>query len=169
MTFADMVKSICKDLADFLIAKNKSYGDSALSPVSIFAPGKPGDLIRVRIDDKLSRIKNSPTAFGEDAPKDLAGYLVLFAIALEKWETEISTAQKIVKMCSQIETLACAGFMSSDVSIFSTPLERAKVAMDSTLGCARYRGDLLVCDDALGIAAVVVRLMAVQSMAEAKA
>jgi len=41
-------------------------------------------LIRVRIDDKLNRIRNQPEAFGEDVVLDLIGYLVLYRIATTK-------------------------------------------------------------------------------------
>jgi len=66
-----------------LVAKNAAYGDSALSPLGIFSRGRASDLIRVRIDDKLARIRNNPEAFGEDPVLDLIGYLVLFTLAVE--------------------------------------------------------------------------------------
>lgn len=37
----------------------------------------------MRIDDKLTRIRNNPEAFGEDPVLDLIGYLVLFTLAVE--------------------------------------------------------------------------------------
>ncbi len=82
-TTADRIKAKCDQVAALLIEKNKSYGDSALHPVGIFGQGKASDLIRVRIDDKLSRIQNSPEAFGEDPVMDLLGYLVLLSLAIE--------------------------------------------------------------------------------------
>ena len=82
-TSADRIRTKCAELAKFLVAKNKSYGDSALKPVGIFARGRASDLIRVRLDDKLNRIRNAPGAFGEDVVKDLLGYLVLYQLALE--------------------------------------------------------------------------------------
>jgi len=66
-----------------LVAKNRAYGNSALEPVRVFAQGDPEELIRVRLDDKLSRIRNNPAAFGEDPVLDLVGYLVLLLIARE--------------------------------------------------------------------------------------
>lgn len=71
----------CAEIRDMLLEKNRAYGDSALKPCGTFAHGKASDLIRVRIDDKLSRIKNG--AKGEDAEMDLMGYLVLLALAKE--------------------------------------------------------------------------------------
>lgn len=77
------IKEKCSELAAMLLAKNKSYGDSALHPVGIFAKGCASDLLHVRIDDKLNRIQNAPDAFGEDVVQDLLGYLVLLQLARE--------------------------------------------------------------------------------------
>ena len=84
--FAGSVRRILKEVGDLLIAKNKAYGDSALNPVGIFAKGNAEELIRVRIDDKLSRIANNPDAFGEDPIDDLQGYLVLLKLARRGWK-----------------------------------------------------------------------------------
>lgn len=82
-TTTDRIRQKCTALADLLVAKNEAYGDSALSPLAVFGRGKASDLIRTRIDDKLSRIRNAPDAFGEDPIRDLLGYLILLQIALE--------------------------------------------------------------------------------------
>jgi hypothetical protein len=87
VTTADRIRAKCAEIAEFLVEKNRAYGDSALRPVAIFARGEPEDLIRVRIDDKLNRIRNAPDAFGEDPVRDLIGYLVLFEIAREDRST----------------------------------------------------------------------------------
>lgn len=83
MTTSDRIRAACDRLADMLISKNAAYGDSALHPLAVFGRGKASDLIRVRIDDKLSRIRNNPEAFGEDPILDLLGYLILLQLALE--------------------------------------------------------------------------------------
>lgn len=59
--------------------KNKRYGDAAISPINIFSQTKPGDQIRSRIDDKLSRIKNSKELKKNDL-SDLFGYIALLLI-----------------------------------------------------------------------------------------
>lgn len=65
-----------------LLKKNNAYGDSALSPLSIFSSASAEDGIRQRIDDKLKRIKNVGLSDEtEDTLLDLAGYLVLLMIA----------------------------------------------------------------------------------------
>ncbi|MCY3024479.1 MAG: hypothetical protein NTW87_36350 [Planctomycetota bacterium] len=80
---ATHIRATCCEIGEFLIAKSRSCGDSALNPVRIFARGDAVELLRVRIDDKLSRIRNAPDAYGEDAVMDLLGYLVLLRIATE--------------------------------------------------------------------------------------
>jgi hypothetical protein len=77
------IRAKCHEIAEFLIGKNKSYGDSALHPISIFAQGDAIENLSARIDDKLARIRNCPGAYGEDVLKDLTGYLVLLQLALE--------------------------------------------------------------------------------------
>jgi len=55
------IKDICSNLADFLIEKNRCYGNSALQGMGIFHQPEDGigaSSIAVRLDDKLARIKN---------------------------------------------------------------------------------------------------------------
>ena len=80
---AARIRTKCAEMARFLIRKNESYGDSALHPVGIFGQGDAEALIRARLDDKLSRIRNAPDAFGEDAIMDMCGYLILLMLARE--------------------------------------------------------------------------------------
>ena len=65
-----------------LIRKNKKYGNSALEPIRIFSNANPVEQLKIRIDDKLSRVSQG---FGEDPDEDtlldLMGYLVLLRIA----------------------------------------------------------------------------------------
>ncbi len=79
--FQVQVEETLAKIGSMLVAKNAAYGDSALNPTGIFSKGDAEQLIRVRIDDKLNRIKNAPDAFGEDPIDDLLGYLVLLKIA----------------------------------------------------------------------------------------
>lgn len=79
-TFADKVQAECDAIADMLIEKNAAYGNSALDPVRIFSKADIAEQIRVRIDDKISRLQRGSTA-GEDTVRDLIGYLILLRIA----------------------------------------------------------------------------------------
>jgi len=74
---------ICDDIKDMLLKKNSDYGNSALQPVRIFSKTDSVEQIRVRIDDKLSRIANHNEKHfdDEDTVKDLIGYLILLLIA----------------------------------------------------------------------------------------
>jgi hypothetical protein len=67
-----------------LIEKNIAYGDSALDPVRIFSKADPAEQLRVRIDDKLSRLMKGTEYVGDNDIDDLIGYLVLLKIAKEK-------------------------------------------------------------------------------------
>ena len=77
-------KEVGKEVIDLLLAKNKQQGDSALSPLGIFAKGSAEDLIRIRIDDKLNRLLQGDESIerDEDVILDLIGYLVLLLIAV---------------------------------------------------------------------------------------
>lgn len=70
-------------IGDLLIRKNAAYGDSALCPVRIFSKADTLEQIRVRIDDKLSRLARGSAA-GEDVEEDLLGYLILLRVARKR-------------------------------------------------------------------------------------
>lgn len=79
--FEKAVKSVCNNVAEMLIKKNKSYGNSALEPINCFYKGDSCTSIKVRIDDKLSRIMRGNEFQGDDTVLDLLGYLVLLIIS----------------------------------------------------------------------------------------
>jgi hypothetical protein len=68
-------------VADTLLEKNAAYGNSAGNPMRVFSNSDRVEQLRVRIDDKLSRIYRGEeahkTAVPEDTIKDLVGYLAL--------------------------------------------------------------------------------------------
>lgn len=67
-------------VAETLTAKNAQYGDSAANPLRVFSRAPVDEQLRVRIDDKLSRlVRGAGTADGEDTLLDLVGYLALLA------------------------------------------------------------------------------------------
>lgn len=78
--FALRVRNELSSIADLLIEKNRKYGDSALSPVRTFSKADTVEQIKVRIDDKLSRIQRG-VGDDEDTVTDLIGYLVLLRLA----------------------------------------------------------------------------------------
>lgn len=66
-------KEITDSLSSLLEYKNQKYGNSALEPLNVFE-GKCK--VGQRLDDKLSRVKNSSTLRKNDVA-DLIGYLIL--------------------------------------------------------------------------------------------
>ena len=86
--FGIKVDKILHELSELLKRKNKAYGNSALEPLRVFSQSSDIEQINVRIDDKLSRIKNQST--DEDAEWDLMGYLVLKRIVLQAGDTEVT-------------------------------------------------------------------------------
>lgn len=80
----DAIIAKCDEVKAMLLKKNEAYGDSAFNPKRTFSDiDDPLALIKVRMDDKLSRIQNArDTGFkdDEDAYMDLLGYLILFLI-----------------------------------------------------------------------------------------
>jgi hypothetical protein len=79
-TFESRVCTVLDGIRDMLVSKNAVYGDSALNPVRVFSKAGAVEQIRVRIDDKISRLQRGSDA-GEDTVLDLIGYLVLLRIA----------------------------------------------------------------------------------------
>lgn len=81
----ELIVEECDAVKDLLIQKNRDYGDSALQPNGVFSDADPVEGIRLRIDDKLKRIKNmrdrSMHDTTEDTVQDLIGYLILLRVA----------------------------------------------------------------------------------------
>ena len=75
------IATICDEIKELLLEKNRKYGDSALNPVRVFSHSDNQEQIRVRIDDKLSRLRNQQQDEDEDVVNDLIGYLVLLKVA----------------------------------------------------------------------------------------
>jgi len=79
--FAQEVDGLLKEIGDLLKRKNAAYGNSALDPIRCFSKVPPSEQLRVRIDDKLSRLMRGKASDDEDTVLDLIGYLVLLRIA----------------------------------------------------------------------------------------
>ena len=75
------ILNACLEVAQMLIEKNISYGNSALNPIRIFSTADSTEQLKVRIDDKLNRVKNNQGFAGDNDIDDLIGYLLLYKIA----------------------------------------------------------------------------------------
>lgn len=74
---------VLNEVRQMLVQKNEAYGDAALNPVRIFSKADPLEQLKVRIDDKLSRLARGENA-GEDVVHDLLGYLVMYRIQMNR-------------------------------------------------------------------------------------
>ena len=72
-----IIERVCEEIKAMLIMKNRSYGNSAAEPVNIFSRTNPLEQIRIRIDDKLKRIRDGHEYGTDDTKLDLIGYLIL--------------------------------------------------------------------------------------------
>jgi len=85
----DDIRAECLALAEFLCAKNRSYGNSVGAPIGIFAKrADPLLAMDVRIDDKLNRLARGSEFPGDDSVLDLIGYLVLRRVVARKQEEQ---------------------------------------------------------------------------------
>ena len=102
MTMNEMelkISTVCDDIKELLIHKNRKYGNSALQPNRIFSKSSATEQLLVRIDDKLNRIMKGAglLANDEDVVNDLIGYLVLLKISMasDKNHEILDTARAI--------------------------------------------------------------------------
>ena len=85
------IVEVCDGIKNMLLEKNRKYGDSALSPVRVFSHADPAEAIRVRIDDKLSRLCHEQADEDEDVINDLIGYLILLKVLYLREDAEAHT------------------------------------------------------------------------------
>jgi hypothetical protein len=96
--------TVCDELKELLLQKNKRYGDSALSPIRVFSKSDNLEQIRVRLDDKLSRLRNAQDDEDEDVVTDLIGYLVLYKVALARDKQEQASLEQMYGVhCQEAE------------------------------------------------------------------
>lgn len=84
-TTKNKITKICDNIKDLLHYKNHKYGDSALNPINTFSKLNGEEAIKIRLDDKISRIQNS-TELRKNDVVDIIGYLILLCIS-KGWNT----------------------------------------------------------------------------------
>lgn len=76
-----LIAEECDSIKNLLLEKNKAYGNSAVDPVKIFSKLSNEEQIKVRIDDKISRIsRGQQSSIQEDTEQDLIGYFILLRV-----------------------------------------------------------------------------------------
>lgn len=80
-SFEQNVHRILNGVAETVVQKNVSYGDSALNPIRVFSKSGRMEQLFVRLDDKLSRVQRGSEYPGDDTLRDIIGYCTLILIA----------------------------------------------------------------------------------------
>ena len=83
------ISYICDSMKDLLLYKNKKYGDSALNPNNVFYKGDSTNSIKIRLDDKIGRIKNCDETRVNDVA-DIIGYCVLLLVSMNTSSEDIA-------------------------------------------------------------------------------
>lgn len=83
------IVEICDSMKDLLLYKNEKYGDSALNPSNIFYHGDATNSIKIRLDDKIGRVRNCEETRVNDVC-DIIGYCVLLLASMDVSEHEIN-------------------------------------------------------------------------------
>ena len=87
-SFRIKIAKIVVKVVNLLVEKNEQYGDSAFDPMRFFSDLGPDAGLRVRIDDKLSRLLRGNDSIESDIDviEDLIGYFVLLRLTMEDKE-----------------------------------------------------------------------------------
>ena len=86
-SFRLKIGKIVVKVINLLAEKNEQYGDSAFDPIRVFSKLGPDAGLRVRIDDKLSRLMrgNDTIESDIDVIEDLIGYFILLRLTMEEY------------------------------------------------------------------------------------
>jgi hypothetical protein len=79
--FRQTLDFVLKNIREVLLDKNRKYGNSALRPCRVFSRASAIEQIKVRCDDKISRMMSGQEDDTEDTEFDLLGYLIILRIA----------------------------------------------------------------------------------------
>ena len=100
--------------------KNDKYGNSALEPLNVFSEAGAVAGIKMRIDDKLKRIKNAGLVDAtEDTLQDLAGYLILLMIAKDNASNDIQKRLRQETPTPHTPSDSSATYSGGEVEYFS--------------------------------------------------
>jgi len=114
------IKQKCKELEELLLSKNEKYGNSALEPLNVFSCAGAVAGIKMRIDDKLKRIKNAGLVDAtEDTLQDLAGYLILLMIAKDNDAHDFSKRIRQKESSPDNSDVSSAAYTGGEVQYFS--------------------------------------------------
>lgn len=117
----EKIRELCDEVKDLLVRKNEQYGDSVLNPIHLFSNQSPIEGIRIRLDDKYSRLVrgNASIESDEDIHLDCIGYHIMALLA-------IRAVQRGVACSGGCDDCGCTFIRRSDSVKVSNSLSDSK-------------------------------------------
>ncbi len=136
--FNELKDSVLNSVSEVLIEKNRKYGNAALEPIGLFYKGDSAASIAIRIDDKISRVRNAEELRKNDM-FDLLGYGLLLGISQNYWDIpeEYNFEEKVHYIIDQIREYVNFETFNQEKTIFQKT-SRALFGLDCVLQTLEY-------------------------------
>ena len=136
--FNELKNSVLNNVSEVLIEKNRRYGNAALEPIGLFYKGDSTTSITIRIDDKISRVKNAEVLRKNDM-FDLLGYSLLLGISQNYWNIpeEYEFDEKVHYIINQMREYITFETFNQEKTIFQKT-SRALFGLDCVLLTLEY-------------------------------
>ena len=136
--FNELKDSVLNSVSEVLIEKNRKYGNAALEPIGLFYKGDSVTSIAIRIDDKISRVRNAEELRKNDM-FDLLGYGLLLGISQNYWDIpeEYGFEEKVHYIIDQMREYVNFETFNQEKTIFQKT-SRALFGLDCVLQTLEY-------------------------------
>lgn len=136
--FNELKDSVLNSVSEVLIEKNRKYGNAALEPIGLFYKGDSVASIAIRIDDKISRVRNAEELRKNDM-FDLLGYGLLLGISQNYWDIpeEYGFEEKVHYIIDQTREYVNFETFNQEKTIFQKT-SRALFGLDCVLQTLEY-------------------------------
>ena len=136
--FNELKNSVLNNVSEVLIEKNRKYGNAALEPIGLFYKGDSVASIAIRIDDKVSRVRNADELRKNDM-FDLLGYSILLGISQNYWDIpeEYEFDEKVHFIIEQMSEYITFEHFNQEKTIFQKT-SRALFGLDCVLQTLEY-------------------------------
>lgn len=136
--FNELKDSVLNSVSEVLIEKNRKYGNAALEPIGLFYKGDSTTSITIRIDDKISRVRNAEELRKNDM-FDLLGYGLLLGISQNYWNIpeEYEFEDKVHYIIDQMREYVTFETFNQEKTIFQKT-SRALFGLDCVLQTLEY-------------------------------
>lgn len=136
--FNELKNSVLNSVSEVLIEKNRKYGNAALEPIGLFYKGDSTTSITIRIDDKISRVRNAEELRKNDM-FDLLGYSLLLGISQNYWNIpeEYEFEEKVHYIIDQMSEYVTFETFNQEKTIFQKT-SRALFGLDCVLQTLEY-------------------------------